>query len=76
MMNNPYPKKLVDEVSGVEVPDQRHEIWNEGYKAARKEIIEGLRGHWIGYDTSEAPDWVYLRFGGTQADWENLIGKP
>ena len=45
-MNNPYPEILVDEVSGVEVPDQRHQIWKEGfdkgYEARGKEIIEWL----------------------------------
>ena len=34
---NPYPELLIDEVSGVEVPDIRHKIWTEGYKAGRKD---------------------------------------
>ena len=33
---NPYPELLIDEVSGIEVPDTRHKIWAEGYKAGRK----------------------------------------
>jgi hypothetical protein len=42
----------------------------------REKIVVFLRQHWIGYDTSEAPRWVYLKFGGTQEDWERLIGTP
>jgi len=34
---NPYPELLIDEVSGIEVPDIRHKIWTEGYKAERKD---------------------------------------
>jgi len=33
---NPYSEFLIDEVSGIEVPDTRHKIWAEGYKAGRK----------------------------------------
>jgi len=36
MSKNPYPKTLVDETSGIEVPDSRHRIWAEGYRAGRK----------------------------------------
>lgn len=45
-------------------------------KQERERIIEWLRKRWIGYDIDEAPEWVYLRFGGTQKDWEDFIGKP
>jgi len=34
---NPYPEFLIDEASGVEVIDTRHEIWAEGYEAGRKD---------------------------------------
>ena len=30
---NPYPKILADETSGVEVPNEKHYIWEEGFKA-------------------------------------------
>ena len=30
---NPYPQFLIDEVSGIKVSDNRHQIWTEGYKA-------------------------------------------
>ena len=33
---NPYPELLIDEASGIAVPDIRHSIWLEGYKAARE----------------------------------------
>ena len=32
---NPYPEFLIDEVSGIKMPDARHQIWAEGYKARR-----------------------------------------
>jgi len=32
---NPYPEFLIDEASGIEVPDIRHEIWAEGYKTGK-----------------------------------------
>ena len=34
---NPYAEFLIDEVSGIEVLDIRHQIWAEGYKAGRKD---------------------------------------
>jgi len=34
---NPYPEFLIDEVSGVEVLDIRHQIWTEGYEAGKED---------------------------------------
>ena len=47
-MFNPYPEKLVDEVSGIEVPNEKHKIWYEGYldgvvEGRKKGIVEGIR---------------------------------
>lgn len=42
-MNNPYPEKLIDEASGVEVPDERHQIWEDARQATLKEIAQDLR---------------------------------
>lgn len=39
---NPYPKILVDEVSGVKVPDIRHQLWGDGHKAGMKEVMKAL----------------------------------
>lgn len=33
MAKNPYPEFLIDETSGIQVPDIRHQLWDEGYKA-------------------------------------------
>ena len=33
---NPYPELLIDEASGIEVPDIRHKIWVEGYQAGKE----------------------------------------
>ena len=35
-VKNPYPDFLVDEASGIEVTDNRHRIWAEGYQAGRR----------------------------------------
>jgi len=35
MSRNPYPRFLVDEAAGIKVPDSRHRIWAEGYRARR-----------------------------------------
>ena len=42
---NPYPKFLIDEVSGIQVLDIRYRIWNEGYESGRKggQVIKGAR---------------------------------
>ena len=56
--------------------DNFNEAITEAKREERERIIEFLRKHWIGYDTEEAPKWVYLRFGGTQKDWEDFIGTP
>ncbi len=34
---NPYPEFLIDEASGIEVPDIRHKIWAEGYEDGNKD---------------------------------------
>ena len=34
---NPYPEFIIDESSGIAVPDIRHDIWVEGYNAMRKD---------------------------------------
>ncbi|MBA7666901.1 hypothetical protein ES703_74984 [subsurface metagenome] len=34
---NPYPESLIDEVSGIIVPDIRHKIWAGGYQAGKKD---------------------------------------
>jgi len=39
---NPYLEILVDETSGVEVPDERHRIWDEGYEAGQRDLIEQI----------------------------------
>ncbi len=41
---NPYPEFLIDEASGIEVPDNRYKIWVEGYEAGRKskQIIKSV----------------------------------
>lgn len=36
MIKNPYPKIIVDEASGIEVLNEKHQIWEEGYKAGKK----------------------------------------
>ena len=35
-VRNPYPETMVDEASGVEVSDIRHQVWAEGYAAGRQ----------------------------------------
>ena len=37
MQVNPYPKELLDEVSGILVSNQKHKIWQEGYIAGWNE---------------------------------------
>ena len=32
---NPYSEFLIDEVSGIKVPDVRHQIWSDGYNSRR-----------------------------------------
>jgi hypothetical protein len=36
---NPYPQLMTDEVSGVQVPDIRHEIWADGYRVGQREAL-------------------------------------
>lgn len=51
-------------------------VLDAGYRPIPEGIREALRGHWTGYDTSEAPAWVKATLSGTQEDIENLLGKP
>uniref|UniRef100_A0A6M3J947 Uncharacterized protein n=1 Tax=viral metagenome TaxID=1070528 RepID=A0A6M3J947_9ZZZZ len=39
-MINPYPKTIIDEVSGTEIPNQRYDDWLKGYAAAYNEKNE------------------------------------
>lgn len=43
--SNPYPKVLMDEVSGIEVPDIRHQLWEEGHKAGIREVVEWVNSN-------------------------------
>ena len=53
---HPYPDFLIGEVSRVEVPDTRHKIWGEGYKAGKqdrqviKSIIRAQNGMVLVFD--------------------------
>lgn len=40
-MENPYPEFVVD--SGVEVPNEKHRTWKEGYEAALRDPLCGIR---------------------------------
>ncbi len=40
---NPYPEIFVDEISGVEVPDHQHRIWDEGYEASQRDLNGEIR---------------------------------
>ena len=41
-MTNPYPKMIIDEASGIEVPREEYENWEEATKAALKEVERNL----------------------------------
>ena len=42
---NPYPKVIADEVSGIEVSNNDYYIWEEGFKAGVKEVVEFVLSH-------------------------------
>jgi len=44
MMKNPHPEFILDEISGINVPNQRHRDWNEGYKAALVDVFAFIVG--------------------------------
>ena len=54
--NNPYPECLIDETSGIELPDIRHGIWLDGYRAGSKnrplikEVIKAPDGTVLVFD--------------------------
>ena len=37
MNKNPYLQYLVDESSGIDFTDIRHQVWSEGYKSGTKD---------------------------------------
>ena len=39
---NPFPEVIVDDVSGVEVPSQRHEDWENGAIAGIRFVLQSL----------------------------------
>jgi len=47
-MKNPYPLKIIDETSGIEVESSLHRAWEEGYRAGIREV-EALLEHLLGY---------------------------
>ena len=54
---NPYPEVLIDEASGIEVPNIRHRIWAEGYKA-------GTEGRQVIKSVIKTPNGMVLVFDG------------
>jgi hypothetical protein len=51
---NPYSKLLTDEVSGVQVPNERWEAWEEGALAERTRIVGLFDAAWaIGGTTGD-----------------------
>ena len=42
---NPYPKTIIDEDSGREIPNFKHKIWEEGARFERERIIAILWGN-------------------------------
>jgi hypothetical protein len=38
-LKNPYPKEIVDEVSGVSVPNRDYMVWQQCYSDALKECV-------------------------------------
>ncbi len=47
MRENPYPEKIIDEVSGVETPNDLHIAWDEGfaegYKTAIFDVVSSIK---------------------------------
>jgi len=41
-MQNPYPKEIEDEISGVNVPNRDHKVWAEGYNAGFNDAIVAI----------------------------------
>jgi hypothetical protein len=46
---NPYPQFLTDEVSGMQVPDTKHEIWADGYRVGQREAMNVWLAEYFGY---------------------------
>lgn len=40
MKKNPYPETIIDEASGIEVTNNEHYIWEDGFKAGIKEVVK------------------------------------
>ncbi len=40
---NPYPETIIDEASGLEFPNDKHRVYNEGYFAALMWINKKLK---------------------------------
>jgi hypothetical protein len=38
-INNPYPKLIRDEDSGIEVPNKRYDDWESGYRAGLADAV-------------------------------------
>ena len=41
-MKNPYPKTINDEDSGVEVKNDDHVIWQQGYDSCFKDCLKAI----------------------------------
>ncbi len=55
-MNNPYPEYIFDEVAGIQVKNNDYTIWQEGYEAAKKEVVDWANEYLgvLGYPPWEA----------------------
>ena len=42
-MANPYPKTIIDEASGIEVKNIKHEVFEEGRRQGIKQVLEEIK---------------------------------
>lgn len=66
MKKNPYPKEIVDESSGIIVPNSLWKVWEEGYQVGYKAGIEEEPTIVIKEGKRQAYQWLLdlLRLGG------------
>ena len=60
---NPYPKTIIDEDSGREIPNFKHQIWEEGARF----VVE-----WLGRDRHYAGDFFAV-IAQREADWHEFL---
>jgi hypothetical protein len=68
-MNNPYPKIIVDEATGLEFVNDKYRAYNEGRLSMLEEVIAWIEPLFHFYDCPESECPIYNKWQSKLKEW-------